>query len=46
MTLPDISKLPFPMVADIQRFREILARKFVLCLYQAHEYKTKYVVSA
>jgi glutathione S-transferase len=35
--LPELSQLPSPMLADIQVFRETLAGKFVLNLYQEHE---------
>ncbi|HEY9906492.1 MAG TPA: glutathione S-transferase family protein [Thermosynechococcaceae cyanobacterium] len=34
---PELSELPSQMVADIQVFRETLAGKFILRLYQEHE---------
>jgi glutathione S-transferase len=34
--LPELSQLPAPMVVNIQAFRETLAGKFVLNLYQEH----------
>jgi glutathione S-transferase len=36
VTLPELNKLPTPMVIDIQAFRETLAGKFVLRLYEEH----------
>ena len=37
VTLPELNKLPTQMVVDIQAFRETLAGKFVLRLYEEHE---------
>jgi glutathione S-transferase len=37
ITLPELNKLPTQMVIDIQAFRETLAGKFVLRLYEEHE---------
>lgn len=35
--LPELSNLPSQMAANIQVFRETIAGKFVLNLYQEHE---------
>jgi glutathione S-transferase len=37
VTFPDLNKLPLQMAANIQAFRETLAGKFVLRLYQEHK---------
>jgi glutathione S-transferase len=37
VTFPELNKLPAQMVIDIQAFRETLAGKFVLRLYEEHE---------
>jgi glutathione S-transferase len=38
---PELNKLPSQMVANIQVFRETIAGKFVLSLYQEHERKVQ-----
>ena len=42
VALPDLSKVPSQMATNIQAFRETLAGKFVLRLYQEHEDKARY----
>ncbi len=41
VTLPDLSQVPAQMATDIQAFRETLAGKFVLRLYENQEYKAR-----
>jgi len=43
VALPDLSKLPSQMATNIKAFRETLAGKFVLRLYQEHEDKTRHL---
>ena len=41
VTLPDLSKVPSQMATNIQAFRETLAGKFVLRLYEDREYQAR-----
>lgn len=41
VTLPDLSQVPAQIATNIQAFRETLAGKFVLRLYENQEYKAR-----